>query len=330
LLAAGLGAAAAGAQEVLTLRLSDAVGEPGGEVAVVLRTYAPRPVGQGQIDVRPRRPAKLLALAGGLDKAGADNPFAQFLGGEVFGADGTPAITFDASTQLTQATFASALASINAQDGPLAVLRYQLDPGVMAGDKYDLEIGPDTVFLLDENGVEIPLRLKGGTLRIVAPDTPRQVAADAGAFPAGATAIFGLETQAVFAIGHGDVVLTYEPAIAAGAPTIVIDPRYGQATVLSAVENPPGTLHVTFDSDGTLNSVPGLLVAVHLPLRTDLTPGTISPVTIEPATQLLDPAAQPIPLAIEAGQIEILPPDPLLIDPFESGLLRRWSRRSPL
>jgi hypothetical protein len=101
--------------------------------------------------------------------------------------------------------------------------------------------------------------------------------------------------------------------------------------VLSAVDDPPGTLHIVFNSDGTLNKVPGLLVAVHLPLRSDLTPGTLTPVTIDAAlTELLDPADQPIAIAIEAGEIEILPPDPLLSDPFESGTLRRWSRRDPL
>src|ERR1700750_1502257 len=39
----------------LTLRLNPAIGTPGGLVAVVLRTYAPRPIKQGQVVVRAAR-----------------------------------------------------------------------------------------------------------------------------------------------------------------------------------------------------------------------------------------------------------------------------------
>jgi hypothetical protein len=46
-----------GGDKSLVLRINPAIGVPGGMVAVVLRTYAPRPVRQGQAIVRViRRP----------------------------------------------------------------------------------------------------------------------------------------------------------------------------------------------------------------------------------------------------------------------------------
>ena len=53
-----------GNDKALKLRVNDAVGKPGGTVAIVLRTYAARPIRQGQISVcvRRGRPAKALTV----------------------------------------------------------------------------------------------------------------------------------------------------------------------------------------------------------------------------------------------------------------------------
>src|ERR1700712_2472547 len=53
----GNGGGGGGHDTSLVLRVNPAIGVPGGTVAVVVRTYAPRPIRQGQISIRVgRRP----------------------------------------------------------------------------------------------------------------------------------------------------------------------------------------------------------------------------------------------------------------------------------
>ncbi|HET9766830.1 MAG TPA: hypothetical protein VFS60_08280, partial [Thermoanaerobaculia bacterium] len=52
----GGGSGGGGGHDVLKLRLNDAIGKPGGMVALVIRTYAARPLRQGRITVRVGRP----------------------------------------------------------------------------------------------------------------------------------------------------------------------------------------------------------------------------------------------------------------------------------
>ena len=114
--------------EPLTVRVSDAEGEPGGPVAVVLRTYASRPVSQGRLGVR----ATSAAPRPGLELAPAvpvgTQPFASFDGGVIFsvGGDVTPIFAWDDVAQAIDSQFESLSASINAQDGPFAVLYFTL------------------------------------------------------------------------------------------------------------------------------------------------------------------------------------------------------------
>ena len=66
-LVVGIPASGAG---TLTLRVQDAIGEPGGLVAVVLRTYASRPIGQGQVcmeteSAEPAQPSNAVAATEG-------------------------------------------------------------------------------------------------------------------------------------------------------------------------------------------------------------------------------------------------------------------------
>ncbi|HSN86740.1 MAG TPA: hypothetical protein VL025_08280, partial [Thermoanaerobaculia bacterium] len=63
-----------GGHEVLKLRVNDAIGRPGGTVAIVLRTYAARPIRQGQISVRVRGGGTTKAAASGLTVAALTQP----------------------------------------------------------------------------------------------------------------------------------------------------------------------------------------------------------------------------------------------------------------
>ena len=135
----------------LALRVSDAVGQPGGIVAVVVRTYAARPIKQGQVCFRPRRAVtRIGALAG---NAG-DQPFAALVGALVFGPRGQ--VTYRASLQPLEAVihFASPAAMVNRLDGPVAVLYLRLASTVQAGEVFTLDLDPADTFLTDEAGVD--------------------------------------------------------------------------------------------------------------------------------------------------------------------------------
>src|SRR3954454_19138152 len=62
----GGGNGAGGGDKSLTLRVNPAIGAPGGTIALVLRTYAPRPIRQGQISVRVVRRPKAKSAGLGL------------------------------------------------------------------------------------------------------------------------------------------------------------------------------------------------------------------------------------------------------------------------
>src|SRR4051794_41569110 len=79
-----------GGDKSLTLRVNPAIGAPGGVVAVVLRTYAPRPVRQGQVTVRVvRRPKPGKALGLTLEALTQPvRPFLSLLGTVVYSTQG--------------------------------------------------------------------------------------------------------------------------------------------------------------------------------------------------------------------------------------------------
>src|SRR4051794_37883285 len=79
-----------GGDNALVLRVNPAIGAPGGVVAVVLRTYAPRPVSQGQVTIRVvRRPKPGKALGLTLEALTQPvRPFLSLLGTVVYSTQG--------------------------------------------------------------------------------------------------------------------------------------------------------------------------------------------------------------------------------------------------
>ena len=102
--AAAPGALLAG-DDALTLRINDTTAEPGGRVAVVLRTYASRGVGQGQIIVRVRPKRRGVAPSG---------PFVALEQAVVFSAEGdaSPVDVFDSGGQTALVEFDSPSATV--------------------------------------------------------------------------------------------------------------------------------------------------------------------------------------------------------------------------
>jgi hypothetical protein len=101
------------------------------------------------------------------------------------------------------------------------------------------------------------------------------------------------------------MTLLYDRRLRGGTPVVRIDPRYGKATF--TVTSQPGRLIVDFASaDRSLNTVPGTIVAVSLPVAAGAAAGTSSPVRFDPAqTWLLSRKGRKLALKMEGGTIDI-------------------------
>jgi hypothetical protein len=318
--------------EPLTLRVSDAEGEAGGEVAVVIRTYASRGVGQGQICIRGRkRPAGVTAgrTAAGHESslAAADGPFAALLSVTVFAAqsDGSWQSVFDPTGQSADVVFQSPTGSINALDGPLAVLRFALAPGLVAGDVFDLELVPEDSHATDAWGQPVALDLRAGELAILPAGSPLELGAEAeaAAYEPGERVVVGPSTAAVAAISSATFALRYTPANLSQAPTVRLDPRLGQAEILE-VRNSPGLVEVDVASaDASFGQVPGGLFEIELPTSACADTSAGLALALDPAlTVLRGPGGAVLPVVFEG---QLLPrPTPFTRDGFESADLTRW------
>lgn len=325
LLLAGAGVDAAHAQvveEPLVLRVSDTEAVPGGEVAVVVRTYRPRGVGQGQVCIRVRRPAPARTFAAA---AAADRPLVELTRVAVFSraGDATVAPSWDAATQTMDVGFASPTGSVNELDGPLMVLYFTLASDLVPGDQFELVLDPSPLesWLKDAAGNPIEIAApKTGTLTVRAAGDPQALTIDGLRLVPGEVAIVGVETVALFDVLGGDVEVTFDPAIAATPPRVRMDPRYGSAT-FTADLTVPGRVQVAFSPiSGPLNVVPGPFLEISF-LTTGSVPGPGWPVTL--ATASLAGATGAWPLALESGQIDV-DPDGIFVADFETSSAASW------
>lgn len=306
-----------GDDDALKLRVNDAVGKPGGMVAIVLRTYAARPIRQGQISVRVRgggRPGTAALAASSLSGPTVESltqpaqPL-TFLGAVVYSTRGDSATkanpTGTASNQAVNVRFTSPSGTVNASDGPLAVLRFRLDPGVTPGQQFTIEVDPAFTNLVDAGGQGIVFEPINAVLTVRAPTAPLAIEAEGDEVEPGEMAELGVQTAEPFGISSGRVTLRYNPAVAAGPPVVRIDPRYGKATFTVIRRPRRGLLIVDFKSpDKSLNTVPGTIVSVDLPTRATAGLGTETPVVLDPAgTWLLNNRGRLLRLKIESGTL---------------------------
>ena len=298
-----------GGDKSLVLRVNPAIGAPGGVVAVVLRTYAPRPVRQGQMTirvVRRPRPAKL-----GLTLADLTQPVRPLtlLSAVVYSPrnDSVSQALLNAlpDSQRAQVTFQSPSGSVNSTDGPLAVFRFLLDKSAAPGEIYDLTLDTGTA-LTDASGQAVVLEPRSDTLTVRAPSAAFKVEADGDKVEPGEVAELGVNTFEPFLVSGGRITLTWNPRIAGGTPTVKLDPRYGRST-FTVDTSKPGRLVVDFKSpDSSFNSVPGTLVSIGMPISAAAGIGTTSPFTLDPkGTWFLNRKGKKIKVAIQNGTIEI-------------------------
>lgn len=309
----------AAAENRLKLRVNDAAGMPGERVAIVLRTYSSRPIGQGQISFRTRRRAAQARSNAVWDRASTsaaateDSPFARLEEVQVFSTrqDARFEIQFDAERSVL--TIQSPSRTINASDGPLAILYYRLGDWVRPGEEYEIGVEVENTTLFDEKGRLIPVESRPGTLEIGSGDEDNEnegeyeLKAVGAQVRPGKVAFMGVETETPLALSSGRIVFRYDPSIARRKPKVQINPRYGNVrfTVNTAT---PGMVIVNFQSpDASFNRVPGKIVEVLLRVWGGAPRGTRSRVYIDPVLSfLVDAEGETVELEMDDAELVIL------------------------
>lgn len=286
-----------GGDDPLMLKVNDMIGEPGGLVAVVLRSWAPRGIGQGQVDRQsasqnetgvPEVPSPFASLEGVMAFGETDDAAAE---GRLENVEGEirPVVEFS-----------SAYGTINEEEGPLFVLFLRLRADLVPGQRFLIEPDPENTFAFGPEGEDILLRLRGRRLRIRAPGDPYQVTVEGDRVRPGQAADLGITTFETRPLSRGQVGLRYDPAVASGPPLVEVDRRFGNV-LLQVDTATPGLLVISFESpDGSFNLVPGQSLGISLPTSRSVSPGTSTPITIDPAlTSFTDTAGLPVPLDFE-------------------------------
>jgi hypothetical protein len=306
--------------EPLVIRVSDAWTTPGGQAAIVLRTYASRPVRRGKIVVR--RGAGLVA--------GVSAPIDSWDSAVLFNAAGESMPVDLVPTQDglgIELDFLDNLSfEFNRADGVVAVLYATVSPGAVPGD-YPL-LGDDAASeLRDPEDDSVLLQLRPGELRIRSAAAPVELGSGDVEVHPGSGAEIEIGTGERFAIGSGTLVLTYDPAVLlpGSAPTVTTDVRHGLAD-LTIDTTTPGTIEIQIDSpDGSFNAeVPGDLLVVHLPTNPGVPLGTDSPLVFAAGSELFDPSQAPIDVFFEGGQIQFRSDPGVFSDNFGIGDFGWW------
>lgn len=306
--------------EPLVIRVSDAWTTPGGQAAIVLRTYASRPVRRGKIVVR--RGAGLVA--------GVSAPIQSWDSALLFNAAGESMPVDLVPTQDglgIELDFLDNVAfEFNRTDGVVAVLYATVSPGAVPGD-YPL-LGDDAASELhDPEDDSVLLQLRPGELRIRSAAAPVELGSGNVEVHPGSGAEIEIGTGERFSIGSGTLVVEYDPAILldGAVPTVTTDVRHGLAN-LTIDTSVPGTIEIGIDSpDGSLNSeVPGDLLVVHLPTDPAIALGTDSPLTFGVGTELFDPGQAPLDVFYEGGFLQFRSNPDVFRDNFGIGDFGWW------
>lgn len=309
--------------EPLTLDVRDSTALPGGVLAVVLRTYTPRGVGQGQICLGFRGQVQFESLAFG------GGPLESLLDVQVINPsnDATFTVDFDAATQEVLLDFSSISGDINSEDGPVVVFYFRVDDAVTAGTDFDLSIDLQNTELFDSQGRPIILDTREGRMTIRSPGAAVEIDAEGGEVTPGFDARITIETEESLPLASGSFTVTYDPTIAVGPAQVVHDPRYGDVT-FSASSPQPGQIDVSFTSDGSLNRLPGELFVVEVPTRNDLALGSQSAVALNDVV-FFDVQNQEVEMESESDPILFVAEEPLFSDGFEEGTAEAWCIVTP-
>jgi hypothetical protein len=287
------------------------IGKPGGTIAIVLGTYAARPIRQGQISVRARRspPAAKSLLSAESLKAPV-RPFLQLLSAIVFSprddARSFAALTGKGDGQEVTIDFSSRSSSINSVDGPLAVLKFVLDPAAVPGDHYTLDIDGALSSLVGQNGEAVEFEPINNVLTVRAPEDPFTLVAQGTEAIPGGVANFGIDTYEPFPSAGGRITLRYPEELASAPPGVRIDPHYGRATFTVDAATPGKLVIDVRSEDNSFNTVPGRILFLTLPIKASAQVGSEGALTLDPDdTYLLTRRGRKVKLAIASGSLTI-------------------------
>jgi hypothetical protein len=293
-------ATSAQANDTLRLRVHDAIAVPGGRAAVILRTYAPRPVGVGQICFRASSSA-----GGGQTAAG---PFAALESWTVF-PDGKDVVS-DVSVQQRPdgmeilVDFESLSGAVNRHDGPLAVFFFRVAEDVQVGQRFEISVDLPNTSLFDPAGQAITVEPRAGELRIRAPSDRYLVAFEGDEIEPGEVAELELQTYEPFEIASAHLVLRYRKRLAAGSPAVRVDPRHGRRRVEIDTTG-SGRIVVDLESaNASFNSVPGSIVRASLPTRANLR-GAFPIKVVRRRSFMVDAEGQTLPVRFERGRVVV-------------------------
>jgi len=293
------------AGEQLTLRVQDAIATPGGVVAVVLRTYASRPIGQGQLCLIANPVQTQTATTE------TSTPLASFLGAVVFSDIGDARVDLVAEVsvdpQMIMVHFASESGTVNLSDGPLAALFFRLDESVAPGSRFRLVVDEPNSLLRDPNGVPIAIEPREGELTTRLYADPFLLQADGTRVAPGETAGLAVSTLEPFPLSEGQIAIRYDAAITQGTPSVRMDPRHGHA-FFEVDSSTPGLIVVNFSSvEADLNRIPGDLIQIDLPISRQVETNVSSRLWLDPAmTWVAGMPVQLLPVTLEEDVLEFV------------------------
>jgi hypothetical protein len=284
------------AEEDLTLRVNDMVVRPGGVAAAVVRPYASRGVGSGQMGVR-------------VNQRAAESPLAfTFMGAEVFNPEDNVRERLTPGQNRATLRFTAPLPTINSVDGPLAVIYFRVS-GVTPDDEYDVALNNNV--LIGADGEPIPIEPRSGRLRVIEQNDPFEIATGAEDTVPGDVALLSIQTHELKRLASGTLALRYDPTIAAGLPTIRVDERHGSVTYDTDGSSPEtGLVVMHFESPARdFNRVPGDVLEVMVPTRADIPPGTTSVVRpVQSLTNVADAQGRVLQLEFESETLNFVAP----------------------
>lgn len=289
------------AKDELTLRINDAIAEPGGLAAIVVRTYSSRGLSSGQLEME----SGSVRVPSGTTAVG---PFAALERVRVFAKrrnvdfDTSARLAADQQTVLLQ--FLSDNAAVNRSDGPLAVYYFRVRDDVEPGQRFRLKLDAANTMIFDRAGNAVPIRPRAGELLIRSKASPYLAEAEGDKVAPGEMAELGLETFESVALSSGSIGFRYDPAIAAGPPRVKLSRKYGKRRY-SVDRSEPGLVLIEFRSpNASWNKVPGQIVSIRIRTRTSARVGTTSRVWLdESLTFFVDAEGDVLPYSLEGNRL---------------------------
>jgi hypothetical protein len=278
------------AQERLTLSIDDMEAAPGDTAVLVVRSYQPRPISQGQLCFGIGAPRFSSIRRAHVLSTRHDATFEASL----------------ASPNEAAMTMSSPTASINDAEGPVLVIAFIVDPAATPGDSFELTIQlPDSI-LTDPNGAPIDIDVKPGTFTVKQPDAPHTIEADNADAAAGSTVILDIATAEYRPLSHGQVDYRYDATIIESIESIRVLSLKNDA-VFMANTSRPGRVLITFSSPSrTIAKIPGQFIQLTARVRPGLPNGLEGPLAIAPGhTFLVANDGTSLPLVVDNGNIEI-------------------------